>query len=576
MRCRPRQPRPAGPAERAPRRCRCALRCPTASPRSWSWQTQASTRCLPRRRLGAPLARLRGSTCTGRWPGLAWPGLAWPGLAWPGLPDGAARMSLAGGSASTPACHQAAGRQLTCPLLPLPSPPLAAWRSPRRRAWRTRTPPRRRRRQGPCRRALPAAHPAGGPGGARAARRRWCPCWRTGAGRSWWRTPWTRWSLCSLVGAGRCGLGWDGRWARGHPLPCLLACRYARPPRSLPCRLAAPAARRCLQPHRPAPAAASRPHPCRSVPIADAGVAALPGTLGTTVGATQLDRLLRVVPRPSQLALLQHAATLEPLAAQGAGGGLHVALALTSLDVSLVDHRPREVLLLSVDGLGVEYGAGDSAGVAYTLAHVRVNNIQVGRRKGAGGCRRREAPAARRGAVQCSACWRPLASPPPPPPAAPQVDDMQHGSPYPVVLAAGEPTPQEDPDAHPMLYFTQARRPAPCCGRWGGGAPARRRPAQAARRRAPLAPLHPPAAPAPTLAAGYRAAACSGLHCIGSCSRALLLLWRLCARRPPGHRCTAAALPGPVNVPAHGSGPAQGHQRGPRSPPPPPPTPLSR
>lgn len=45
---------------------------------------------------------------------------------------------------------------------------------------------------------------------------------------------------------------------------------------------------------------------------------------------------------------------------------MHLSLELPSLDVSLVDGRPQELMLLTLDGLAVEYHAGNSAGVTYT------------------------------------------------------------------------------------------------------------------------------------------------------------------------------------------------------------------
>lgn len=45
---------------------------------------------------------------------------------------------------------------------------------------------------------------------------------------------------------------------------------------------------------------------------------------------------------------------------------LHLSLELPSLDVSLVDGQPQELVLLSLDGLTVEYHAGNSAGITYT------------------------------------------------------------------------------------------------------------------------------------------------------------------------------------------------------------------
>lgn len=45
---------------------------------------------------------------------------------------------------------------------------------------------------------------------------------------------------------------------------------------------------------------------------------------------------------------------------------LHVSLEVPSMDVSVVDGRPQELVLLSMDGLVAEYHAGNSAGIAYT------------------------------------------------------------------------------------------------------------------------------------------------------------------------------------------------------------------
>jgi hypothetical protein len=50
---------------------------------------------------------------------------------------------------------------------------------------------------------------------------------------------------------------------------------------------------------------------------------------------------------------------------------LHVSLDLASLDVSIVDGRPQELLLLTLDGLAVEYHAGNSAGIAYSQVRHR-------------------------------------------------------------------------------------------------------------------------------------------------------------------------------------------------------------
>jgi hypothetical protein len=55
-----------------------------------------------------------------------------------------------------------------------------------------------------------------------------------------------------------------------------------------------------------------------------------------------------------------------PQAQLSPASSLHVALEVPALDVSLVDGRPQELLLLSMDGLVAEYHSGNSAGTAYT------------------------------------------------------------------------------------------------------------------------------------------------------------------------------------------------------------------
>ncbi len=44
---------------------------------------------------------------------------------------------------------------------------------------------------------------------------------------------------------------------------------------------------------------------------------------------------------------------------------LHLTVEVPALDLSLVDGRPQELLLLTLDGLTVEYHAGNSAGIMY-------------------------------------------------------------------------------------------------------------------------------------------------------------------------------------------------------------------
>ena len=76
-------------------------------------------------------------------------------------------------------------------------------------------------------------------------------------------------------------------------------------------------------------------------------------------GSFDVDALTMSFP-PVVAVLSFHQSQLSPSAS------LHVSLEVPALDVSLVDGRPQELLLLSMDGLVAEYHAGNSAGVAYT------------------------------------------------------------------------------------------------------------------------------------------------------------------------------------------------------------------
>lgn len=44
---------------------------------------------------------------------------------------------------------------------------------------------------------------------------------------------------------------------------------------------------------------------------------------------------------------------------------MHLCIEVPAMDLSLVDGRPQELLLLTLDGLTLEYHAGNSAGVSY-------------------------------------------------------------------------------------------------------------------------------------------------------------------------------------------------------------------
>ena len=74
--------------------------------------------------------------------------------------------------------------------------------------------------------------------------------------------------------------------------------------------------------------------------------------------------------------LLQHAASPASAVA--------VKVDLSLLDVSLVDARPAELLLTTLEGLRLEMRKGNSAGIPYEITSVRLNSIQVGGEGGRG------------------------------------------------------------------------------------------------------------------------------------------------------------------------------------------------
>lgn len=102
-----------------------------------------------------------------------------------------------------------------------------------------------------------------------------------------------------------------------------------------------------------------------------AGPIRLPGAVNANLGHTHLDRMLRIVPKPPVVTAsqLQVEARLfmQDVLVQAA---LHFSLSFGSMDVSLVDHRPQELLLLSLDDLTAEHHAGSSAGERPTAVDI--------------------------------------------------------------------------------------------------------------------------------------------------------------------------------------------------------------
>lgn len=54
-----------------------------------------------------------------------------------------------------------------------------------------------------------------------------------------------------------------------------------------------------------------------------------------------------------------------------------VRLQISGLEVSLIDDRPQELLVFTLDGLAYEYHAGTTGSVQYVQNVLKVRNIQV-------------------------------------------------------------------------------------------------------------------------------------------------------------------------------------------------------
>jgi|AntDeeMetagen681_2_1112603.scaffolds.fasta_scaffold65017_1 hypothetical protein len=50
---------------------------------------------------------------------------------------------------------------------------------------------------------------------------------------------------------------------------------------------------------------------------------------------------------------------------------------VTGLELSLVDHRPQELIVLSLDGLVLEWALGSSGGLAYSQFGAKLRDLQV-------------------------------------------------------------------------------------------------------------------------------------------------------------------------------------------------------
>lgn len=61
----------------------------------------------------------------------------------------------------------------------------------------------------------------------------------------------------------------------------------------------------------------------------------------------------------------------------GLGNALYLAVTITAVEISLVDHTPEEILVATATGLSMEYAAGIGPDCCFTSMRLSVNGIQV-------------------------------------------------------------------------------------------------------------------------------------------------------------------------------------------------------
>uniref|UniRef100_A0A7S3R138 Vacuolar protein sorting-associated protein 13 VPS13 adaptor binding domain-containing protein n=1 Tax=Dunaliella tertiolecta TaxID=3047 RepID=A0A7S3R138_DUNTE len=76
--------------------------------------------------------------------------------------------------------------------------------------------------------------------------------------------------------------------------------------------------------------------------------------------------------------LLPTTRVLTPdLAMGGVAASKHISVEVTGLEVSLVDHRPQELLVLSLEGLMLDWASGSSGGLAFSQFGATLRDLQV-------------------------------------------------------------------------------------------------------------------------------------------------------------------------------------------------------
>ncbi|KAK9834254.1 hypothetical protein WJX81_000411 [Elliptochloris bilobata] len=113
------------------------------------------------------------------------------------------------------------------------------------------------------------------------------------------------------------------------------------------------------------------------------GAAAGPQTLtlasGARLQAAVADRELTVMGRGARSAL-PGGPTGGPTAEgteEGGSPAMHLSVDVSALEVSVVDHRPQELLAISVAGAALRYGAGLGAGGDFSRLRLAIDSVQV-------------------------------------------------------------------------------------------------------------------------------------------------------------------------------------------------------
>ena len=72
-----------------------------------------------------------------------------------------------------------------------------------------------------------------------------------------------------------------------------------------------------------------------------------------------------------------NSSALVSSADNGLGNAIYVAVTITAIEVSLVDHTPEEILVATATGLSLEYAAGIGPDCCFTSVRLSVNGVQI-------------------------------------------------------------------------------------------------------------------------------------------------------------------------------------------------------